>query len=304
MRIVLIMKRSLFLLVVLVAGAACSPSEVGSERFTVVATTSVWADVVGALDTDGEWTIETLVPRGADPHDYAPSAAQVAMVQRADLVVANGLGLEEGLEDALRSAEADGARILWLAPTLDPLPLAESSGHGSLDPHVWLDPIRVGQAAHTIAVEVQSILQDDRVLDAAAAYAHEMENLTGEIELLLAGVEDRRLVTNHDAFGYFADRFGLEVLGTVVPGGSTVAEPSSREVALLIEVMREAGVAAIFVDVGVPHLMASAIADEFGGTVSIVELRTGSLAEDGEFSTLVGLLRRNAELIADALGGG
>lgn len=301
MRTVLIMIR-MFLLAVLtlaVVGPACAGGE-PVDGPTVVVTTSIWADVVGALDPAGEWTIDVLIPRGADPHDFAPSAAQVASLQRADLVIANGLGLEGGLEDALVSAEADGVHILWLAPALDPIPL---TGGTALDPHVWLDPIRLAMAASLIAAELDATTGGTRSTDAVGGFAGSMTRLADEMATLLEGVDDRRLVTNHDALGYFADRFGFEVIGTVIPGGSTVAEPSSRDVALLISGIRDSATPAIFVDAEVPHLVADAVAAEFDGAVAIVELRTGSLAGSGEASTIIGLLRQNAERIADALGG-
>ncbi len=304
MRIVLIMYRRLPPLILAALLAALSASCVATQPtdgFEVVVTTSIWADVVEALDTLDEWTVEVLVPRGADPHEYAPSAAQVATLHGADLVVANGLGLEEGLEEALLAAEAEGVRVVWVAPGLDPLPLGD--GDGGLDPHVWLDPLRVGTAATLIASEVDELLGGTAASDAARGFVDDMHALRTEMEGMLEGVYDRRLVTNHDALGYFADRFGFVVIGTVIPGGSTVAEPSSREVAALIRTIREAGISAIFVDAGLPHLVADAVADEFGGTVSVVQLTTGSLASEGEAATLVGLHRLNARLIAEALGG-
>lgn len=315
MIIVLIMKTRLLclLLTTVVVLGACSSDET-AKGFTVVVTTSVWADVVEELDVDDEWTVEVLMPRGVDPHDFAPSAAQVAAIYGADLVVANGLGLEEGLEDALLAAEAEGVPILFLAPLLDPLPFdgseshdeeehaADEDDHGEFDPHVWLDPVRVGEAAVLIGDRVSELIGDDAVQAAAFEFAEEMDLLVEEMDLILAGVEDRRLVTNHDALGYFADRFGFQVVGTVIPGGTTVAEPSSREIADLITRIRSEGITAIFVDEGVASPVAEAIVDEFGGSVAMVELNTGSLTTEGEASTLVGLLRSNALLIADALG--
>lgn len=314
MIIVLIMASRLLHLslatVVVVFLGSCSAGET-KEGFTVVVTTSIWADVVEALDVDDEWTVEVLIPRGADPHDFAPSAAQVAAMYRADLVVANGLGLEEGLEDSLLAAEAEGIPVLFLAPLLDPLPLGGTAAHeeeedrglDGLDPHVWLDPVRVGRAAILVADRVHDMIGDAGVQAAAAAYVVEMDELVEEMDRILEPVDDRRLVTNHDALGYFAARFGFRVVGTVIPGGSTVAEPSSREIADLISQIRSEGIAAVFVDEGVPSPVAAAIVEEFGGKVAMVELNTGSLTPDGEASTLIGLLRSNAHLVADALGG-
>ena len=138
----------------------------------------------------------------------------------------------------------------------------------------------------------------------AEAYAATMAELDEEIQDILAAVpeENRKLVTNHDSLGYFADRYDFEVIGTIIPSGSTLATPSSSDMANLIMEVIEQGIPAIFAETIEPTALAEAIAEEVGGDVVVVTLLTGSLGEPGtETGTIVGMLRHNARLIAEGL---
>jgi zinc/manganese transport system substrate-binding protein len=260
--------------------------------------------------------VEVLTPLGADPHDFTASSSQIAAVNRADLVIANGLGLEEGLADVLEASESDGARVFEVAPLLDPLPFEGEHGHeeesegeeddGSLDPHVWLDPLRMAEAAGLIAERLAEIEPGVDWLTRADAYAAELTEVDEEIAAMLTSIPDssRRLVTNHESMGYFADRYGFEVIGVVIPGGSTLGDPSSEELAALVDLMRQEGASAIFAETTQPSALSEAVAAELGEDVEVVGLYTGSLGEPGSNAdTLIGMLLTNAELIAEALGG-
>jgi zinc/manganese transport system substrate-binding protein len=293
------------LLAIAVLTAACA-SEGDEGRLSIVVTTTPLGDVVrNVVGDDGGVTV--LLPIGADPHIFQPSSQQVAMLQEADLVVANGLGLEEGMADILERAEADGANVLQVAPLLDPIPFAEHSAGESgadLDPHVWMDPIRMGDAARLIAAELAGIDPTVDWAGRAEVHAADLAAADAEIAAILAAVPEaqRQLVTNHDAFGYFAARYDFDVIGVVIPGGSTVAEPSSAELAELVEVIQREGVPAIFAETTEPTALAEAVADEVGSQVEVVELYSGSLGEPGSGAdTLTGMLTGNARLIADAL---
>ncbi len=245
--------------------------------------------------------VEVLIPIGADPHDYRPSARQVAALAAADLVVANGLSLEKGLGDVLATAAADGANVLSVGDRLDPIPLAG----GGFDPHVWLDPLRMAEASRLIASELEAIAGDGDWQERAAAFAAELEATDAEIVALLAEVPDERrlLVTNHDSLRYFALRYGFEVVGTVIPGGATLAAPSSAELAALVEVIDRNGVPAIFADTTDTATLAQAVAAGAGSPVEVVELYSGSLGPPGSGAdTLIGMLEADARKIAQALG--
>jgi len=306
-------------------------------RLAVIATTTILGDVVANV-VGGDAQIDVLLPPGADPHDYQISSSQAAMLYDVDLVIANGLGLEEALIDVLRAAEADGVSILEVASRLDPIPFSfedahhgeegedhgdeeeeegedhgdeeeeEGEDHGEdtsgLDPHFWTDPLRVAQAAMLIAEALAAIEPSIDWAARAEAYAATLTELDEEIQDLLAPIpdENRLLITNHDSLGYFADRYGFEIIGAVIPGGATLADPSSAQLAELVDEIVEEGVKVIFAETIEPTALAEAVAAEAGTDVAVVELHTGSLGEPGTATdNLVGMLRDNAKRIADAL---
>lgn len=310
------MATALTLLLVL---AACAGDTTDGDELQIVATTSIWADVVANIVED-DAEIEILIPTGTDAHDFEPTSGQIAALQEADLVVANGLGLEEGLEDVLESAAADGANVFEVAPELDPMAFTadehdgagedgeggeeEENEHEGEDPHVWFDPLRVATATRLIAERLTAI---DGSIDweaRASAYADQLVETDNEVVGIVGDLDadQRKLVTNHDAFGYFADRYEFEVIGVVVPGGSTLADPSSAELAELVDEIRHEGVNTIFAETTQATRLAEAVAAEVGDDVAIVELYTESLGEPGSGAeTLTGMLVANATLIAEAM---
>ena len=282
------------------------------QGLRVVATTSVWGDVVEEIVGD-DGTVDVLIPAGADAHEYEATPQQVASLQDADLVVANGLGLEEGLVDVLEGAVSDGANVLELAPELEPLPFAdhgdeedEDHAHEGEDPHVWFDPSRVVVATELIAARLAEVDDSEDWMARASAYSYRRLEADREIEAILDAVpeENRKLVTNHDALGYFADRYGFEVIAVVIPGGSTLGDPSSAEMAALVEEIEHEGVLTIFAETSQPTRLAEAVAAEVGDDVGVVQLYTGSLGESGsDADTLIGMLTTNARRMAEALAG-
>jgi zinc/manganese transport system substrate-binding protein len=288
-------------------------------RPTVVVTTSVWGDVVDQVVGDLA-DVEVLMPRGADPHEFAPSARQADQMERADVVVANGLGLEQGLTAVLDGVEAAGTPILLIGEMV--APYVGDSGPGTdeavqeadrpagqlpadVDPHVWMDPVAVAEALPELGAQLAATtgLDPDRVDAGARAYAARLRELDAEVRRVLAAVPAGRrlLVTNHDSFGAFAARYGFEVLGTVIPANTTSAEASAADLDELATLIREHDVPAIFVETTESDRLAGVVADEVGG-VEVVELYTGSLGEPGtDADTFVGLHRTNARRIADAL---
>lgn len=283
--------------------AACSDTGSGDDSLSIVATTSIWGDVATQIAGD-DAEVEVLIPRHVDAHDYQPTPQQATSLLEADLVVANGLGLEEGLQDVLDSAVTDGANVLEVAPRLDPLPLS-GGAREELDPHVWFDPQRVAAAANLIAEELRSIDDSADWAARAEAYVAELTSADQEIRSLLSSVpeDSRKLVTNHEALGYMAAMYDLEIVGVVIPGGSTLAEPSSAELAALVDVIEGEDVDVIFTETSSPSRLAEAVAAESGRDISIVALFTESLGEPGTpAGSLVGMLTENARLISEALG--
>ena len=178
--------------------------------------------------------------------------------------------------------------------------------HGT-DPHFWMDPILVAEAALALGEKLTPFDGSEEWMANAQSYADQMTALDMEIREILAAVppERRKLITGHDSFGYFAQRYGFEALNTIIPSTHTLAEPGSAHLAELVELITEHDIPAVFVDIidiDSPDLGES-LAAEAGAGVRVVELHTGSLGAPGSGAeTLISMLRTNAQRIAEALG--
>lgn len=267
-----------------------------------VATTTMLGSVLDDVVDCGGGTVETLMPIGVDPHDFAASSEQIAHMVSAELVVANGLELEEGLTDAIAAAVLDGGRVLEVAPLVGPIPFG--TGEDSLDPHFWHDVSRMAAAAQVIGVRLAEATGDPLYSDCGRRTHDALLAVDQEVREILAGIpaERRVMVTDHDAFGYFAEAYDFEIVGVMIPGGSTLAEPSSESVAALVETIVAAGVPAIFANADDSGDLVDAIAAEVGPEVAVVELYVGSLGPEGSGAeTYADMQLSNARLIAEAL---
>jgi zinc/manganese transport system substrate-binding protein len=286
-----------------------------------VVTTSILGAVVSDLVGDRA-SVSVLMGNGVDPHDWAPSAQDLESIYGADLVVANGLDLEEGLHDALATARADGLPVFEAtdhitvrnvteagdvqggeAPPDDGTSATPSGdahagdhAHGPADPHFWVDPVSMIDVVEALGPVMADLGID--VTDRQADLVARLTSLDAEVRDILADLspDARRLVTGHESMGYFADRYGFETVGTVIPGLSTQGEVSARAMADLAAAIREAGVSVIFAEVGTPLAVTEAIAAETGARV--VELPTHLLPEDGSYATFITTIAR---AIAEAL---
>lgn len=279
--------------------ASCGGGGAPDGRPLVVASTTILGDVAASVaGTEGR--VEVLMPVGADPHDFELSAAKAALLAEADLVVWVGGSLETPLAAAVGQAAAAGTPVLELLPVVDPLP---ADGREP-DPHFWFDPLRMATAVVAIGDALAATGVGGGWEERAAAYATELASLDTEIAGILAAVppERRVLVTNHDSLSYLADRYGFEVAGTVIPGTSSLAEPSSAQLAELVATVRARKVPAIFAETTNPTSLAESLAAEVGDEVEVVALYTGSLGGPGSGAeTYPDLLRTDAERIAAAL---
>lgn len=286
-----------------------------SGRPLVIATTPILGDLVRQVGGD-QVNVDVLIPLGADPHDFEPSAAQAAQLRDASLIVANGLGLEERLEPALDGAQKDGVPVFEVGEQVDPLALStadeeghtEGEGHGAEDPHIWLDPERMATAASLVATQLATTTGLDAApfQERAATYADAARAAETEARALLAELpaDQRKLITNHDVLEYFAQRFNLEVIGTVIPGGSTLAEPSAADLSELVALVKANNVKAIFSESTVSSKLIESLAREVGSQVSVIELSTDTLGEPGSpTATYPGLIVTTARLIANGLSG-
>jgi len=286
---------------------------------SVVVTTTVLGSVVGeiltcAVGDDSSMTV--LMPLGADPHDFQASSAQVALMASADLVVANGLGLEEGVMDAIDNIEAEGVSVLDIAALVDPLPFGEEDeeehsgeeshddhGHGEFDPHFWFDMERMALAAELIGAEL-AVNGDESFTSCGESVAEEIRATDALVADTLSRVQEanRVLVTDHDALGYLAVRYDFDVVGVAIPGGSTLGDANSSDLADLVVTIQNEGVRAIFGNTAGSPALLETLAAEVGGDVQVVELFVGSLGGPGSGAeSYQEMMTTNATRIASAL---
>lgn len=338
-----------------------APRAQAQDRLHVVASFSILADVVHNVAGDAA-EVESLIPYGANPHSFEPSAQDVVTLSDADVIFMLGMNFEEGLQGVVQEAATGTVYELWnclpirsaaeafsgiddhdhaadedhgededahagetddlctdhtaavqTAFGLDTLMLPGAVTHddphyfevlAEVDPHVWTDPVNV--ALWTLMIRDMLSAEDPVNADIYAAnadtYLTELAALYTEVNTLIETIpsENRVIVTNHLAFNYFAQRYGLELVGVVIPGGSTSAEPSVQDVLNLITTIQEKGVPAIFTETTVSDSLAQQIADESGA--QIVSLYTGSLSKsNGPAATYIDYTRFNATQIAEAL---
>lgn len=317
---------SLPLLALALAGCGDDDAPAGASggRPSVVVTTNVLGDVVFNLVGDLA-DVEVIMPAGSDPHEFQASPQQAQAMREADALIANGAGFEAGFVDSIEAAEQDGVPTFEATDAVETLQLDgsieahadeegnESGGddeHGDegVDPHFFTDPARMATATQAIGdflVDQVPTLDTTTFDGQVEATVDELRTLDGEVEQTLSVVpaERRTLVTNHEVFGYLADRYGFDVVGAVIPAGTTQAEPSAAELDELAHTIEERGVPAIFVETSSPTRLADALANEVGD-VDVIELFTESLGDEGSGGeTYAGMMRTNADRIADALAG-
>jgi zinc/manganese transport system substrate-binding protein len=297
---------------------------------SVVATTTILGDVANNIVACAGGTVEVLMPIGADAHDFSASSDQVASMINADLVISNGLDLESGLIDSLENAANDGANVFEIAPLINPIEFGagmhdeegdahsdeegdahsdeegDAHDHGDLDPHFWFDMNRMADAAQLMGAELTQITGDLAYTTCADTTATQIQAAESDVREILESVpvENRILVTDHDALGYLADLYGYEIAGTVIPAGTTLASPSSADLAELVATIDAEGVTAIFANTAEPSALAEAVATETGADISVIPLYVGSLgAPDSPAATYIDMMRTDAQLIAQGLQG-
>jgi ABC-type Zn uptake system ZnuABC Zn-binding protein ZnuA len=271
----------------------------GPSRLDVVATTMVLGDFARQVGGDRVRVTGLLGP-DADPHEYEPTPSDADAVAGADLVVENGAGLDDWLGDLLDTAGADAPRVTAVEG-IELLPSEEEGFAG--DPHVWHDPAAARRMVDAIAAGLAAADPGGRATYTAnaARYGRELERMARRIRERFAAIpaERRRLVTTHDAFGYFARAYDVEVAGSVLPSVTTETEPSARQVDALVRDLRRLGVRTIFTEEAVDPRLERQIAAEAGAEVS-TSLYADVLAAEGPEATFVGAELANAEAMASA----
>ena len=275
-----------------------------SSRRQIVVTYSVLGSVVKDI-VGSKADVKVLMPNGANPHEWSPSAKDVESMLNADLVIDNGLGLEGSLQAPLKEAKSNGVRVFTVAAHIAIRKVKAGEGTdasdpdqapGADDPHLWMDPLTMAQWIGPLVTSMKDV-----GIDAAASGAQvegDLDRLNADVETIVGRIpaDRRRLVTGHESMGYFADRYHFQLVGAIIPSITSQAEASAGALAALTAKIRKAGVPAVFAEIGTPKAAVEAIAGDTG--TKVIELSTHNLPADGTYRSF---MINIATTIADAL---
>ncbi len=290
------------LLLVVVAGlSACGSSSTGSSGSTaphvlsVVTTTTQLTDFAENVGGD-QVKVYAVLKANIDPHDYEPTPADLDALAKADVIIKNGVGLEKWLDDAIKSAEPKGT-------------IVDASQGVSIragDPHIWHNP-------QNAKIMTSNIAKAFEAADAAAAttfaknaadYSAKLDSLDADIKTQIATLTNKKLVTNHDAFGYYVEHFGLDFVGSVIPSFDSQTELSPQDISELVAKIKSEDVKAVFSESSLPPKTAKAIASEAGvkvvaGDDALYGDTLGAPGSDGD--TYLKMMEHNTKEIVDNL---
>ncbi|MCT7657908.1 zinc ABC transporter substrate-binding protein AztC [Mycobacterium deserti] len=298
--------RGVLVALVALLSACTGGGNAPSSEPRIVVTTNILGDVVRNIVGDTA-EVRVLMKPNADPHSFGISAQEAAAMTTADLVVYNGLGLEESLQRHVDSAAEDGVPTLAVGDHVEPIRYSSGDSVGRPDPHFWTDPQRMLAGTDAIVDALRERVPDidvEEVSTYADNYRNELRRLSDSMTEQFGKIpaERRKLVTNHHVLGYMAQRFGFTIIGAIVPSGTTLASPSSSDLESLAGAVRSAGVPAVFVDSSHPDRLARVLAEEAGVDVDVVSLYSESLSEPGTSgATYLDMMRTNTEAIVSGL---
>jgi ABC-type Zn uptake system ZnuABC Zn-binding protein ZnuA len=278
----------------------------GNAPLDVIASVSFLADIAQNVAGD-RFAVRSLVPLDTDPHSFEPTPADLREVATADLVVVNGSGLEGPLLKTLENAGGEATIVDASAglQSRSPQPGEPPLENSETDPHFWLDPVLVKTYVANIRDAFAKADPDGAALyDAnAAAYAKRLDELDAWIRSQVATVPaaNRLLVMNHASHGYYADRYGFSVVGTVIPSVGTGETPTAKQLGDLTAAIRASGVKAIFVEIEENSKLAEQIAAETGITVVDDLLDHSLTAADGVAPTYIDMMMFDTQRIVEAL---
>ncbi len=279
-----------------------APARRADGRIDVVTTTTQLTDFARVVGGD-HVVVHGILRSGVDPHDYEPSPADLDQIASAQVIVQNGVGLEGWFASTIRAAEPTGEVVDASRGVAIRHP-AGTGGEG--DPHIWQDP----RNASIMAADIERALvrADPRHRVDYEANLRGYQARLADLDRWIAGridtLSNRRLVTNHDAFGYYVARYGLQFEGSIVPSFDTSAQLSASDVQALVRRIRTTGVKAVFSETSLPAKTADAIGREAGvrvvaGPGSLYGDTLGPPGSPG--ATYVGAMRHNTEVIVDNL---
>jgi zinc/manganese transport system substrate-binding protein len=285
---------------------ACQLTDTSNTgKKSIVVTYSVLGSLVKDLVGD-KVNVTVSIPNGLDPHEWEPSAKDIEAINKADLVVENGLGLEGGMEKTLQTARDNGVKFFTASDyitvrhvgTREGIPSGDpDQAVGAADPHIWMDPLTMKSVVQALAPVLTQELNLD-VTNQAAELESQLDSLNAEVAEMVAQVplSERKLVTGHESMGYFAQRYDFKLIGVIVPSLSSQAEVSAADLAALKAAIQDNKVKVIFTELGTSEAVAKAIAYQTG--VKVLELTTHALPSDGSYFTF---LRNLTSTIVNAL---
>jgi ABC-type Zn uptake system ZnuABC Zn-binding protein ZnuA len=257
----------------------------GSDGVDVVATTTQLGDMAKQIGGD-RVDVTTILDAKVDPHDYEPRPSDAQAIADADVILQSGGEVDQWLDDLVDQAGGDAERVN----------VGDRVGADGDDPHWWQDP----RLALRAVDEIGRVLGPDAT-DGAARYRREIAATDRAIAECMERIpaDRRKLVTNHDAFGYFARRYDIEVLGSIIPGRSSAAQPSAGDVRELVAAIEREGVRTIFPETALNQRLEKAVARDAGVEVG-PPLYADTVGPDG---TYLGALRHDARAMAEGFGG-
>ncbi len=303
---------SLFTIAFILLLSACQVKSVPDpdlpSGIKVIAVESFLADIAQNVAGD-RLRIETLMPEGLDPHSFEPTPRDVAKINDSDVLIINGAGFEAWLVNIAENLPPDQI-VVEASAGLQSRTIeedhSEDDGHEhEIDPHFWLDPNLVITYVENIRDGLAAVDPQGKAEYAAnaEAYIQQLKDLDLYIQdkVREIPVEQRLIVTNHESFGYFADRYGFKVVGTIIHSVSSGSTPSAQQMAALVDKMRASGAKAIFMETGSNTQLADQLSKETGIKV-VYDLYTHSIsAADGNAPSYIDLMKYNVDQIVTAL---
>jgi ABC-type Zn uptake system ZnuABC Zn-binding protein ZnuA len=293
--------------------AACgdgAPSQPAAAdgKLAVVATTTQVADFARNIGGD-RVTVSQILKPNVDPHDYEPTPADITAIGAAKVAVKSGVGLEKWLDETIAAAGFKGTTV----DTSTGVQVRRGNGEeeeAAGDPHIWHDPRNAKIMARNIE---RAFAAADPA--AAATYEQNLASYSAKLDRLDADIQakidklpadNRKLVTNHDAFGYYIDRYHLEFVGSIIPSFDTSAELSAQDIDNVVARIKQTGTKAVFSESSLPPKTAEAIAKQAGVRVVAGEdaLYGDTLGPEGSAGdTYLKMEEHNTDVIVQALGG-
>lgn len=285
-------------LVLTLASTLASCSGIGAPN--ILTTSTILADVTKNVVGD-RFSVGSLLPAGTDPHSYQPTPQDTAKISKSKVLVINGAEYEQFLAPLIENA--NGKRPVIEASAGLRLITDEKDGAG-VDPHLWLDPRNVITYVENIRDGLTEFDPDGAEMyeSNANAYIAQLQELDAWINGQITQIEPKRrvLVTNHETLGYFAERYGFRVVGTVIESFSSDASPSAQQMAALVDQIKLFEAPAIFLDASDNSALAQQIATETGAKV-VTDLHFESLTNGGPAATYIDMMKDNVTKMIEAL---